>query len=374
MKYLFRILILLTFVGCGTAPEQKQEEETKILTQLDFDGDETKPYVVMITGDEEYRSEEALPQLAKILSTHHGFRTTVLFAQDPERPGIVDPNYLHNIPGLHQLADADLMIIFTRFRALPDDQMAHIDNYLKSGKPVIGIRTSTHAFMFEESEIESSYKHYGNFYDGDDEWIDGFGRLILGEKWISHHGWHGHQSTKGLVAPGADAHPIMTSIADGDVWGPTDVYGVRLPLPGDSQPLVLGQVTTRAGERDESDVLYGMRSTDSEVPGIITEEDDDGKEFEMDQNDPIMPVAWVKSYQVPGGKNGKAFASTVGASSDMLEPGTRRMYVNAVHWLLDIEVPVDAKVDIVGEYNPTQFAFKEDKYWDDLNISIADLQ
>ena len=70
--------------------------------------------IVLISGDEEYRSEESLPQLAKILSTYHGFRCTVLFAINP-KDGTIDPNQLDNIPGLEALDSADLMVILTRF-------------------------------------------------------------------------------------------------------------------------------------------------------------------------------------------------------------------------------------------------------------------
>src|ERR1700722_9910243 len=99
--------------------------------------------IVLISGDEEYRSEEALPQFAKILATHHGFQCTVLFAIDKD--GTINPN-ISNIPGLEALKTADLMIIFTRFRDLPDEQMKHIVDYVESGKPIIGMRAATHAF------------------------------------------------------------------------------------------------------------------------------------------------------------------------------------------------------------------------------------
>jgi hypothetical protein len=107
--------------------------------------------IVLVSGDEEYRSEEALPQLAKILARQHGFNCTVLFAQDDQEPGIIDPNFTGNIPGLEALDDADLLILFTRFRNPPADQMMHFEQYLKSGKPVIGLRTSTHAFNFKDT-------------------------------------------------------------------------------------------------------------------------------------------------------------------------------------------------------------------------------
>ena len=116
--------------------------------------------------------------LAKILSKHHGFNCTVLFAQEETKPGMVNANYLKNIPGLEALKSADLMVIFTRFRALPDNQMKYIDDYLKSGKPVMGIRTATHAFNFDK-DSDSNYTQYGNYYEGDiEEWHGGFGRLV----------------------------------------------------------------------------------------------------------------------------------------------------------------------------------------------------
>src|SRR5262245_57156431 len=89
-------------------------------------------HIVLISGDEEYRSEEPLPALGKILAKHHGFNCTVLFAIDP-KDGAINPNQNNNIPGLEALKTADLMIIFTRFRNLPDDQMKHIVDYVESG-------------------------------------------------------------------------------------------------------------------------------------------------------------------------------------------------------------------------------------------------
>jgi hypothetical protein len=368
MRILKILCLILGIYGCTQAPKAQQEGDSTETTArtttpeqwLTFTGQPDKPQIVLVSGDEEYRSEEALPQMAKILSQHHGFNCTVLFAQDPELPGVVDPNYTHNIPGLEQLDDADMMIIFTRFRALPDSQMVHIDHFLKSGKPVLGIRTATHAFKFNEIDFESAYLHYGNYYESEDQWHEGFGRLVLGEKWISHHGEHGHQSTRGMPAPGAEDHPILNGIEEGSIWGPTDVYGVRLPLPGDSKPVVLGQVVNRAGERDDNDPLLGMSSSDTELSA--------------DQNDPMMPIAWTKTYQIPKGQQGKVFATTIGSSTDLLSEGTRRMMVNAVFWLLDLPVPEQAQVNLVGDYQPSRFAFQEDAYWDQKRLKITDLQ
>ena len=128
-------------------------------------------------------------------------------------------------------------------------------------------------------------------------------------------------------------HPVLRGIKDGDVWGPTDVYGVRLPMTGDSRPLVLGQV------------LSGMHFDDSPVSGK--------------QNDPMMPVAWVKSYTGSSGKTSRVFTTTMGASQDLANEGLRRLLVNACYWAIGMEDRIGAKsnVEIVGQYAPHPFGF-----------------
>lgn len=342
-------------------------QKEKPLQWLHFPGKNTDAkHIVLISGDQEYGSEEALPQLAKILSKRHGFQCTVLFAQDPQEPGIINANYVQNIPGLEVLENADLMFIFTRFRALPDEQMQFIDAYLKTGKPVLGIRTATHAFSFPEDSM-SNYVHYSNGYAGDKtDWQDGFGRLVLGEKWISHHGHHKHQSTRGVLAQKSNADGITNGITDGDIWGATDVYGVRLPLPGDSNPIIYGEVINRKGEYLEDDIFYGMRPTDDELASTNNEG--------LPVNETPMPIVWTKSYQVPGGKVGKSFTSTVGASNDLLIDGTRRIIVNGVYWVLGLPVPQKADVTLVGDYNPTAFEFRTDEYWENRQLKVTDLE
>ena len=370
MKKIAYIILCIGLMACKEKKDAitNEVETTKTPEQwLTFEGHkENSKHIVLISGDEEYRSEEALPQLAKILSKHYGFKCTVLFAQDPSLPGIVNSNYGKNIPGLVSLGSADMMVIFTRFRALPDEQMQHIDNYLKNGKPIMGIRTATHAFNFNKDST-SHYKHYSNNYDGEkSEWKGGFGRLVLGEKWISHHGHHKHQSTRGMVAEGAESHPITNGISSGDIWGSTDVYGVRLPLPGDSQPIILGQVINRKGDFDETDIFFGMKPTDTE----LAKENNEGTKV----NNILMPIAWTKSYQLPEGKQGRAFTSTIGSSSDMLNEGVRRLLVNGIFWAMDTTAPENANVDLVGEFNPSSYGFQKDEYWLDKQLKVANLK
>src|SRR5690242_602974 len=171
-------------------------------------------HIVLVSGDEEYRSEQALPQLARILSQRHGFDCTVLFAIDPA-DGSINPNRRDNIPGLETLDSADLMILFARFRDLPDDQMKHIVDYVESGRPVVALRTATHAFDLKNS------KTYQRYSWNSKEWDGGFVRQVLGETWIDHHGRHGAQSTRGIVVEGQDRHPILRGIRSGAIWVPT---------------------------------------------------------------------------------------------------------------------------------------------------------
>ena len=294
-----------------------------------FEGD-TGPgkgrHIVLVSGDEEYRSEQALPQLARILAIRQGFKCTVLFAIN-RKDGTIDPDQRDNIPGLEALDSADLMIIFTRFRDLPDEQMKHIADYVDSGRPIVAMRTATHAFDLKTSATYQQYSWNSKAWEG------GFGRQVLGETWIDHHGHHGKQSTRGIMAKGQKSHPILRGIQDGEIWGPTDVYEVRLPLPGDSQPLILGQV------------LEGMQPADPPAAGK--------------QNDPLMPVAWVKTYAGKRGNTGRVFTTTMGAAQDLQNEALRRLIVNACFWALGMEdkIPARTNVDLVGDYTPLPFKF-----------------
>ena len=101
-------------------------------------------HVVLLAGDEEYRSEEALPMLAKILSQRHGFKCTVLFSVDPD--GTINPKNSKSLSDPAALDTADAIIMSLRFRAWPDEDMARFDKLLRAGKPIVALRTSTHAF------------------------------------------------------------------------------------------------------------------------------------------------------------------------------------------------------------------------------------
>ncbi len=386
---------LVVLAGCSAdAPSTQDQAPDTPEYLVEYDGGEglgAGRHIVLVGGDEEYRSEEGLPALARMLSEHHGFRCTVLFAVDPET-GIVNPHVNTNIPGTERLDDADLMFIQTRWRVLPPEQMEPIDRFLAAGKPVIAMRTATHAFAptpelhrqvlahlrnlrraedpeaVELPEIPEDawarFDHYGDGYIGPkQEWRDGFGRLVVGERWVAHHGHHKHESARGVIVPEEADHPILRGVPGDQIWSAADVYTVRLPLPGDSKPLVLGKVMARAGEYDESDALYGMRPSDSEEVAA--------------KNDPMMPIAWTKTYQIPDGEQGRVFSTTLGSSTDLLEAGVRQMLMNAVFWALGEEdsIPEEGvENDLVGDFVPTRFNNHPPEYWLDRAVKPADFR
>ncbi|MFV0442842.1 MAG: hypothetical protein ACK5Q5_04640, partial [Planctomycetaceae bacterium] len=147
-------------------------------------------HIVFLSGDHEYRSEETLPALARILAKHHGFKCTVLFNVDPETGEIVPGN--SNLPGMDALDTADLAVVFLRFQDLPVEQMRHFDAYLQRGGPVVGLRTATHAFRMRPDEPFSKY----SFDHKDADYELGFGHQVLGQTWVGHYGQNHQQSTR----------------------------------------------------------------------------------------------------------------------------------------------------------------------------------
>jgi len=275
-------------------------------------------HIVLIAGDQEYRSEESIPALARILATRHGFHCTALFSTN-RQTGQIDPNTLDNIPGLEALRTADLMVLFARFLELPDEQMKEIIDYTNSGRPIVALRTSTHPFNYQKHR-ESPY---AKFSYNNKELAGGYGRQVLGETWINHYGEHQKQSTRALVAPGMERHPIVRDVKD--IWGESDVYAITT-LFGDSRPLLLGQV------------LMGMQP-----------------DSPPDPTKKLVPVAWIKTYTGDSGKTSRIFTTTMGHAMDFQNEGFRRVVVNACYWLLGLErqISLTRSVDLVGDYHPS---------------------
>lgn len=286
--------------------------------------------IVLVAGDEEYRTEETCPMLAKILSQKHGFDCTVLFSINPDG-GYIDPNFQKNIPGTEALASADLLIIGSRFRQLPDDQLANFAAYLNAGKPVIGFRTATHAFTGAAAT--------GNF-----KWAE-FGLKILGEKWVNHHGKHKVEGTRSQVEAVNKSHEVLNGV--GEIFATTDVYGIA--------------------NLDEKVAKVLLR-------GAVTESlDPTSKAISGEKNSPMMPLAWLYEYTAPDGKTkGKSFCTTLGASVDFADENLRRLVVNAAYHLVGSKVPEKADVGYVDAFEPTFYGNNSGEHYKKLNRKPAD--
>lgn len=326
MKSVFLQLFFLCILIVGSRAASAQDT-------LEFaakDGGADAPHVVLISGDEEYRTEESMPMLAKILSQKHGFQCTVLFAFGPNGADYIDSNNQQGLRGLSALKNADLMIIGTRFRKPSAEDAEYVTDFLNAGKPVIGIRTSTHAFNGDGN--------FGGIKYGE------FGRKILGEQWVSHHGKHKKEGCRGVLVEGKQNHPILHSVSD--VFAPSDVYGV-IHLTDADEVLMLGAVTETLAPNS--------------------------KVVEGEKNDPMQPLAWLHPYVAPNGKTGTSFCTTAGASVDFLSEDLRRMVVNAAYHLTGRDVPAEANVDFVDPFYPSFYGFIREKgYWKNANLKPSD--
>ena len=169
---------------------------------------EKNKHLVLIASDHEYRAEETIPALARILAVHHGIDCTVLFGVDQN--GEIQAG-ISNIPGLEALKKADGMVIFTRFLALPVEQMKHIDDYLNRAGPVVGLRTSTHGFNYKNDK--DPYYKYHFRYTGED-YHAGFGHQVLGQSWVGHYGKNHQQSTRIDLIKEKKNHPILRGVSN----------------------------------------------------------------------------------------------------------------------------------------------------------------
>jgi type 1 glutamine amidotransferase len=248
------------------------------------------PRIVFVTGDDEYRSEYSMPAMGRILQARYGFRVSVAYAKPT-------PQSNKNIEGLEALEDADIAVFYLRWRELPADQMRRILAYLDSGRPLVGLRTSTHAFRYPKgSEFE--------------KWNDGFGREVFGQKWIRHHGHL--SSTDVTLVPEQAHHPILRGV-ERSFHVRSWLYVVN-PLEGDCTPLAIG------------------RSVNPQ----------DGKDAGP------QPVAWTKTW-----RGARVFFTTLGHPEDFQVEAFRRLFLNGVLWASGMEVPKGgANAAFVGEYQP----------------------
>ncbi|MEZ6141725.1 MAG: ThuA domain-containing protein [Zavarzinella sp.] len=281
------------------------------------DGPGHGKHIVFLAGDHEYRSEETLPALARILAKHYGFKCTVLFNVDPTTNEIIPGN--SNMPGMEALKTADLAVVFLRFQNFPKEQMQHLDDYLNRGGPVVGLRTATHAFRMKATDPFSKY----SFDSKAEDYKLGFGHQVLGQTWVGHYGTNHQQSTRITIIEDKKNHPILSGVKD--VWVQAGGY---VGKPTDGEVLTMAQP------------LNGMKP-DSPV----------------DAKKPPMPSEWTRSYKSPSGKTGRVFTTLYGTPEDLQNDGYRRMLVNGCLWALGLEdkIKADSHIDFVGPFKPNTF-------------------
>ena len=242
-----------------------------------------KPYVVFVTGDHEYSGELTLPLIAAELEKNYGMRTKVL-KSTPDYNGETD------IPGLDALKEADLAVFFLRWRQLPQDQLDYIDAYLKSGKPVMGFRTTTHAFNYPKGDPRERWNSFGEFAFGAPPGWGG----------VAQHTHYGHKSTTDVtVIPAAAKNPILTGV-DPSFHAASWLYRVLPAYPAKGA-----------------------------VPLLM------GKSVNPDKEAIDNPVAWTWQNQW----GGKAFMTTLGHPEDFQVEAFQRLVVNAIHAELGRPVP-----------------------------------
>ncbi|MEN3943338.1 ThuA domain-containing protein [Prosthecobacter sp. SYSU 5D2] len=304
-------------------------------------GEAKGKHVVLLAGDEEYRSEEAMPMLARLLSERHGFKTTVLFSVDAE--GTVDPTAGGSLTNPAALDSADAIIMLLRFRNWDEATLGKFDAAVKRGIPIVALRTSTHAFSGIPKD--SPYAAWNWNQDG------GWGKKVLGETWVSHWGKHKFEACEGVIEEANATDPLLRGVTD--VFGTSDVYEAY--PPADAKILMRGRV------------LKGM-TPDSGHADHVKPRATDKKEQPV--NDPMMPIAWTRLVKNGAGTENKVLTTTMGAATDLTNESLRRLVVNGVYWGLGLEVPAQADVSLVGDYTPTAYGFKGYKQ----GVKVTDLK
>jgi len=244
---------------------------------------EKKPLVVFVTGDHEYSSEATMPLVAAELEKNYGMRTVVLKSSP-------DQNAEENIPGLEILEEANLAVFFLRWRRLPADQLKFIDDYLNSGKPRMGFRTTTHSFNYPKGHELEKWNAFGERAFGAPPGWGG----------PANHTHYGHESSTDVsVIAEAAKHPVLTGV-DKSFHVNSWLYKVLpdYPVKGTTWLLMGKSVNPNAAAIDN-------------------------------------PVAWTWQTE----SRQRIFFTTMGHPEDFQQEAVQRLTINAIHWTLGMPVP-----------------------------------
>ena len=227
------------------------------------------PHVVFMIGEDEYHTWETLPEFAERDLRPRGYRVTVINA---------DPTDKNNFPGLvDALRTADLLVVSVRRRTPKSEQLDAVRAHLAAGKPLVGIRTASHAFALRPADPPAAAPH--------STWQD-FDPAVLGGHYTNHHG--AGPPTTITLASGGTKHPILEGISVAGLIGAGSLYKVS-PLEKGTTPLLMGA-----------------------IPGQPTE-----------------PVAWTHLY---GTNSARVFYTSLGHPDDFKNAEFRRLLANGVAW------------------------------------------
>lgn len=218
-----------------------------------------------------YEADRTVPPFAEMLRKQYGFKVTVLSGEGKHGS--------YRYKGLDIIKDADLLVVFCRRLALPFDQMDMIKNYLRAGKPLVGLRTANHGFSVRD-EVS----------DGFEGWW-GFVPDILG---CENRGYEAEElGTIVNVVPRSASHPILRGIDPTNWKSNGQVYKVK-PLIDDSMVVLLT-----------------------------------GQPKGIEDNEPI---AWTRQTA----HKSRVFYTSLGYPDDFEVAAFRTLVVNAIHWALGI--------------------------------------
>jgi type 1 glutamine amidotransferase len=241
--------------------------------------------VVMLIGDDEYKTEVSLPAFVKSDLEPLGFDVTIIHADSQDK---------HNFPGMAEaIKQADLVLVSVRRRMPPKAQLDALRAHFAAGKPIVGIRTACHAWQVRnEKELQAAMGK------GLSQWPE-FDPEVFGGHYVGHHG--SNVKTAITLADSAKDHPILRGIEAGKLVGNGSLYRV-LPLAATTTPLLIGTVPDKEAE----------------------------------------PVAWTN---IAGPKNARIFNTTLGHEGDFANPVFRKLLANALFWALDEPYPVGQDIE-----------------------------
>ena len=213
------------FTGTDLVVEHIERHWCPTLTSGDFlDGREyrfpadTRPHVAILLGEDEYDTATTLPKFAAE-ELGKDYRVSLVFLDEKSKA---------SFPGLEVINDADLLLISVRRRPLPKSELDQIRGFVASGKPVIGIRTASHAFHLRNQPAPQGLADWPE--------IDA---VVFGGSYSNHHA-HDKRSDISLI-PQAKDHPILQGISAAEFPGGGGLYQTSPLKPGATE-LLRGKV------------------------------------------------------------------------------------------------------------------------------------